>query len=145
MYSVNTERKLKGKMDEISIIDGFLMGGSNKTYKIQGSSIRSIKVVNTSLASSMVTDLVMKKYHTLIAYLTELLIDDDDSGDSMREALNQIEKFRLEIKNKYRDFLKKKELELMSKQLLLLQKEATERYMEIRNSFIKMNEEKRSK
>ena len=72
-------------------------------------------------------------------------MDDDDSGDSIREALNQIEKFKQEIKNKYRDYLKKKDLELMSKQLYLLQKEATERYMEIRNSFIKMNEEKRSK
>ena len=145
MYSVHSEVKVKGKMDDVELSEGFLMGGSHRVFKIQGSNIKSIKVIGSSLASPMVTSIVMKKYHTLIAYLTELLTDDDDSGDSMREALNQIEKFRLEIKNKYRDFLKKKELELMSKQLMILQKEAQERYMEIRNSFIKVEENKRSK
>ena len=145
MYSVHNEVKVKGKMDDVELSDGFLMGGKNKVFKIQGSNIKSIKVIGSSLASPMVTAIVMKKYHTLIAYLTDLLTDDDDSGESMREALNHIEKFRLEIKNKYRDFLKKKELELMSKQLMILQKEANERYMEIRNSFIKMEENKRSK
>ena len=74
-----------------------------------------------------------------------MLTDDDDSGDSIREALNQIEKFRLEVKNKYRDYLKKKEMELMSTQLMILQKEAMERYMEIRNSFVRREENKRSK
>ncbi len=145
MYSVNSDKNMKGRLDNVLILDGFPMGSANRVYQIQGSPIRCIKVIGRPLASPMVTDLVMKKYRRLIAYLTELLIDDDDSGDSVREALNQIEKFKQEIKNKYRDYLKKKDLELMSKQLYLLQKEATERYMEIRNSFIKMNEEKRSK
>ncbi len=145
MYSVNSDKNMKGRLDNVLILDGFPMGSANRVYQIQGSPIRCIKVIGRPLASPMVTDLVMKKYRKLIAYLTELLIDDDDSGDSVREALNQIEKFKQEIKNKYRDYLKKKDLELMSKQLYLLQKEATERYMEIRNSFIKMNEEKRSK
>ena len=49
----------------------------------------------------------MKKYDKLIKYLTELLVSADDTGDAMREALNQIEKFRLEIKIKYRKFLKR--------------------------------------
>ena len=41
------------------------------------------------------------------------LIDnsDDESGDNYREALNQIERFRRMIKNKYRDFLIQEEIE----------------------------------
>ena len=38
-----------------------------------------------------------------IKLLTDLLVEDDDSGDSYREALNQIERFRMMIKNKYRN------------------------------------------
>ena len=145
MYSVCSKVKMKGRMEDAFDYEGFPMGGSNKTYKIQGSTIRSIRVSSPKLASPMVTDLVLKKYHKLIALLTELLVDDDDSGDSIREALNHIEKFRLEIKNKYRDYLKRKELEMMSKQLLLLQKEASMRYIELRNSYLHSKEDKRSK
>ena len=77
---------------------------------------------------------------TGIAILTELLISDDDSGESFREALNQIERFKVEIKSRYREYLKQKELEFMSKQLKALQKEATMRLYEL-NTFY----EKRSK
>ena len=145
MYSVHSEVKLKGVMDEILIHKSFMMGSSNKVHKIAGCNIKSIQVTGVSLASPMVTSIVMKKYHKLIDLLTQLLTDDDDTGDSIREALNQIEKFRQEIKNKYRDFLKKKELELMSKQLLILQKEATKRYLELHQSFIRKQENNRSK
>lgn len=145
MYSVHSEKKVKGKMEDIVIRSSFPMGNSKRVYKIGGCDIRSIQITGSFLASPMALDLVQKKYQKLINRLTELLTDDDDSGDSVREALNQIEKFRLEVKNKYRDFLKKKEMKLMATQLLLLQKEAMKRYLEIRNSFIKKEENKRSK
>ena len=78
---------------------------------------------------------------------TELLVDDDESGDTFREALNHIEKFRLEIKIKYRNYLKQKELEMMSKQLTQLQKVANERLLEIHNSYLESldNENRRSR
>ena len=71
--------------------------------------------------------------------LTNLLIDDDDSGDSLRVALNQIERFRIMIKNKYRNFLTKEEIETMSKQLVLLQKEAKKRLMDIQENYEILN------
>ena len=63
----------------------------------------------------------------------------------MREALNQIEKFKLIIKNKYREFLNKKELELMSKQLVKLQKAANQRLLEKHESYMERLNNKRSK
>ena len=132
MYSVHDEVKIKGKMEELIIHSGFPMGSSRKTFKIQGCDIKDINVMGSAFAIPMATDLVHKKYLKLIDLLTDLLTDDDDSGESVRQALNHIEKFRLEIKNKYRDFLKKKELEMMSAQLMVLQKEAMERYLMIR-------------
>ena len=148
MYSVDNKKKNKNKLvdkTEIIELDGFMMGYKNKVYKIDGNNVRDIKVVDTKLASSLVNKQVSKKYEKLISYLTELLIDDDDSGDSLREALNQIEKFRQEVKNKYRKFLKQKELEMMSKKLVLLQKEANRRLLEIQESYKYENENRRSK
>ena len=149
MYSVDSKKKNKSKLvdkTELIELDGFMMGSKNKTFKIDGNEVRDIKVVDTKLASALVSKQVSKKYEKLIDYLTELLVDDDDSGDSYREALNQIEKFRQEIKNKYRKYLKQKELEAMSKKLVVLQKEATKKLYEIRDNYYKyQNENRRSK
>ena len=148
MYSIDNKTKNKNKLiDKTELVesDGFMMGARNKVYKINGNSVRDIKVIDTNLAGSLVKHQVTKKYEKLIICLTELLVDDDDSGDSYREALNQIERFRQEIKNKYRKFLKQKELEVMSKKLVVLQKEANKRLLEIQLSYKYENENRRSK
>ena len=147
MYSVDNKKNKYKMLDKTDIlnIEGFIMGSKNKVFKIEGESIKDIRVVDKNLASALVTNQVLKKYKRLINSLTDLLSSDDDSGESCREALNQIEKFRVEIKNKYRKFLKQKELETMSKQLLILQKEANNRLLEFNNYLKYQNENRRSK
>ena len=150
MYSVDNKKyKNKNKLidkTELIELEGFMMGSKNKVFTIENIEVKNIRVVDTKLASGLVNKQVLKKYNKLISYLTELLISDDDSGDTCREALNQIEKFRQEIKNKYRKYLKQKELEMMSKQLIALQKEANNRLIEINEFLYKyQNESKRSK
>ena len=117
----------------------------NKVFNIGDYKVFNIVIYSKILGEKVVSSKVMKKYDILIKYLTELLVSDDDTGDAMREALNQIEKFRLEIKIKYRKILKKKELELMSKQLVKLQKIANERLIEIHNSYLELLNNKISK
>ena len=137
MYTINNSKKEKITLkEELINIDGFLMASKRKVFKINGAEIREIKVVNKKLANPLVYKKVLQKYNTLISLLTDLLVSDDDSGDSYREALNQIEKFRMEIKNKYRRYLKKNELEKMSKQLMTLKKEATKKIIELQNSYL---------
>ena len=137
MYTINNSKKEKITIkEELINIDGFLMASKRKTFKINGAEIREIKVVNKKFANPLVYKKVLQKYNTLINILTDLLVSDDDSGDSYREALNQIEKFRIEIKNKYRKYLKKNELEKMSKQLMTLKKEANKKIVELHNSYM---------
>ena len=147
MYSVKT-KKIKSKKNEkydFSILEGFDMASKNKVFKIDNTSVRGIRIVNKKLATPLVSKKVFKMYDKLIEYLTEVIIDDDDDGDVYREALNQIEKFRLQIKNKYRKFLKQKELEKMSKQLVILQKELLKKESIIRESYLNINQNNRSK
>ena len=147
MYFLET-KKIKSKKNEkydFSILEGFLMASKNKVFKIDNTSVRDIRIVNKRLANPLVSKKVFEKYNKLIEYLTEVIIDDDDDGDTYREALNQIEKFRLQIKNKYRKFLKQKELEKMSKQLVVLQKELLKKESIIRESYLNINQNNRSK
>ena len=148
MYSINYDVINTGYLLEMNYVDnGFVLGSRNKIFSIAGTAVKNIIIYTKHLASVLVTEKVMSKFQKLIVLLTELLVDDDDSGDTFREALNHIEKFRLEIKNKYRNYLKQKELEMMSKQLTQLQKVANERLLEIHNSYLESlnNENKRSK
>ena len=146
MYSVIKEKR-KGKVVSKQVFNefsGFVMT-SRKGFLIGNIKVKDLEIMNKKLANGVVTKQVLKKYNRLISLLTELLISDDESGDTFREALNQIEKFRLEVKNKYREFLKKKELEMMSKQLLLLKKEADKRLFEIQDAYLTMKTSGKSK
>ena len=139
MYTINSKSNKKKSItirEELINIDGFLMASKRKVFKINGAEIRDIKVVDKKFANPLVYKKVYQKYKNLINFLTDLLVSDDDSGDSYREALNQIEKFRIEIKNKYRKYLKKNELEKMSKQLMTLKKEANNKIIELQNSYL---------
>ena len=135
MYSVCL-KKMSNKDVEIDQLNGFLMASRGKGFNINGDLIRNINVIDKKLAYGVVSKKALSKYYKLISLLTELLISDDDSGETFREALNHIEKFRLEVKIKYREYLKRKEIEMMSKQLAMLKEEANRRLLEINDSYI---------
>ena len=145
MYSISKKKVVKKKwkyqdFDQIKNLDGFLMPSRGNKFRIHEMVVKDILVVDVMLAKGLVRDYVDKKYKKLIAELTELLISDDDTGEPFRIALNRIEKFRQEIKNKYRIYLEKKELEIMAKQLSTLQKQAKLEFAELQNSLMITNE-----
>ena len=136
MYRVNNKKAKKGKMTtKINIInlDGYVMHTKNKYFIIEGEKVTDIKVINKTLINSVVTEIVEKKFKKLIEEITELFISEDDSEGSMNEVLNRIEKFRQEIKNRYRAYLKEEELKTMGNRLKKLQKEAKRRQEELIN------------
>lgn len=137
MYRVNNKKIKKGKMTtKINIInlDGYVMHTKNKYFIIEGEKVTDIKVINKTLINGVVTEIVEKKFKKLIKELTELFInEDDDTEGSMNEVLNRIEKFRQEIKNKYRAYLKEEDLKLMGNRLKKLQREANKKKEELIN------------
>lgn len=145
MYSISRKKVVKKKwkfkdFESLFNLDGFLMPSSRNGFNICNQKITYINVVDIELAKPIVRKFVSTKYKKLIKTLTELLISDDDSGDTFRLALDKIEKFRMEVKNKYRRFLEQKELEIMAKQLSALQKQAKLEFAELQNNLLSMNE-----
>lgn len=125
-------------------LDGIYFGMRNRSYKINNQFITNIVIYNKRFAYPFAKKQVDNKYKKLMLILPELLICDDEDGESLREALNHIERFRQIIKNRYRDYLKQKDLEIMSKQLTLLQKEAKNRFIELQNYKMMNNSNTRS-
>lgn len=128
------KKKKKLEMESIHLLEGIVFGMRGKKYKIKDDYVHNLVIYNRKLAHPIAWKQVEKKYQKLIETIPDLLVSDDDSGESIREALNQIEKFRQIIKNKYRAYLKREELEKMAKSLLILQKNAQDRLMEIYRS-----------
>lgn len=126
-----TKRKKKKKVESFHLGEGILFGVRGKKYKISDDYVCNLMIYHKKLGHPIAWKQVEKKYQKLIATIPDLLVSDDESGESIREALNQIEKFRQIIKNKYRSYLKKQELEKMASSLLILQKNAQDRLMEI--------------
>lgn len=131
-------KRTKYELLYLDNIVGFSMP-KRKSFSVLDISIDNINLYNKYLSHHFVIKKVNKVYNKLLLLLTELLVTDDESGDTYREALNQIERFRLQIKNKYRMFLKKKELEEMSKQLKLLQMEAKNKMISVNMSYQNLN------
>ena len=139
MYTLSKKKRRKKfyiNGEELINISHFDMK-SHKSFSIDGITVSMIRIYSFDFAHPLVSKSVKIRFKKLLDLLTELLISDDDSGDTFREALNQIEKFRLIIKNKYRDFLNNKELSEMSNKLKLLRKNAEEKLIEINNSLMK--------
>lgn len=133
MYFLN-RKKMKDIVDDL-YLSGVLFGIENRSYKIGTVVIKNLEIYDKKLAHPIAVIQVKKKYENLMKILPDLLISDDDSGESIRHALNEIERFRQIIKNKYREYLKEKDLKLMSSQLKVLQHEAKSKYLEIQNSY----------
>ena len=120
--------------DCLKDLSGFVMN-KNKAYIIEGTEILNITIISRELAKPLVIDTLNRKYSTLIKKVTYLLMEDEDSGESCREALNQIERFKVIIKNKYMEYLDKEILREVARQLTLLQKEANNRLLEIQEYY----------
>ena len=76
------------------------------------------KMVNALLRKKF-----LKKYKLLIQQLYFYLSTDDDSGTAIQEALSEIQKFREELRNKYRKILKEKEINRLEKELQVMEQE----------------------
>ena len=140
MYIVKESYKMYEIVNNYDGFEGFMLAKSGHVFKIKGQRIINIKIINKDLAAPLVKKVIFNKYRNLVKILTELLTTDDDTGTTLIEALNRIEKFRQEVKNKYRVYLEQKELEYMAKQLRNIQNEAKRRYLELTNDYYYKNE-----
>ena len=115
-----------------------------KTVTIQNMPISSVIIYSKEFAHPLVLQRLYPRYKKLIQFLTAILLSEEESGESYREALNQIERFRIILHNRYRFFLEEKEFEQMANQLSVLKKECMKRQMEL-NDYYRGLESKRSK
>ena len=103
-------------------------------------------IYNLDIQKIFITNKVYHKYLKLLKLVNFYLTSDDDTGTAYSEALNEMEKFRQLVKNKYRAYLLEETLKEMSLELTKKVKDAKRRliYVETR-TYDYTNENKHSK
>ena len=91
-------------------------------------------IINPSLIEKLVDKKLKKKFDKLISLITVVCEDNDQSGSGYMLALNETEKFRLELISKYKQHLEIEKYELLLKKTAILEDELKLRLQVIVNT-----------
>ena len=115
---------------EYNNFTGFNMTSKNKNIKLKDAiNVNKMIIINPSF----VEKLVNKKINTRMKKLIDILAsiyenpDDEDPAGSLMMALNEVERFKREMINKYMEYMTKKQQRLLEKKIQILEQEVTMR------------------
>ena len=80
-------------------------------------------IMNPSFIEKVLKRKIKHRLDLYIKFLISLLEDETSDPTSLRHALNDLEKYRRTIINKYRNYLDKKYVELLLKKIEVLERE----------------------
>jgi len=112
---------------QISLLDcekiiGFELTKERKKT-IKGVTVNKLLIVNKKFIETVVEKKVSKKVKSLLELLATICESDDETGNSMNLALNEVERFKKIIQNEYSLYMQKKQLEILSKKVNLIENE----------------------
>lgn len=106
----------------------------NPNLKFQDAiNVNRMILINPSLIEKMVDKKIKRRFDYLINLLSIVYENDDESGDGLQLALDEAEKFRNELCNKYKQYLKEEKFELLLKKIAILEDELYLRMQYIMN------------
>lgn len=120
----------------------------NPNLKFQDAiNVNRMILINPSLIEKMVDKKIKRRFDYLINLLSIVYENDDESGDGLQLALDEAEKFRNELCNKYKQYLKEEKFELLLKKIAILEDELYLRmqYIMNREYFAEYEEKKEGK
>lgn len=112
---------------EYDKLKGFSMTPKNKNIKLKDAiNVNKMIIINPDFIEKLIT----KKINTKIKKLIDLIAnvyetDEDDPAGALMIALNEVEKFKREIMNKYLDYMTKEQLKLLEQKIKILENEVT--------------------
>lgn len=126
---------------EYSQLKGFNMTSKNKNLKLKDAiNVNKMVIINQSFIEKIVDKKVNNKLKKLINLICNIYESDDDPAGSLMLSLNEVEKFKREMINRYIEYMTKEQLKSLNNKLKLLEKDVTirayvlnEKQMEMEN------------
>lgn len=103
---------------------------SSKTPIKDGVSVKRINLIDENFINKMINKRINKRFKNLLEFIANICENDDDPSSGLKFALDETEKFKREMLNKYARLLNKKEKELIEKKIDLIEKDVKKRLLE---------------
>jgi len=110
---------------EYDKLDGFNMTPKNKNIKLKDAiNVNKMVIINPSFIEKLINKKINTKIRKLIDLLANIYdIDDEDPSGALMEALNEVEKFKREMINKYLNYMTKEQVDVLEKKVQILESE----------------------
>ena len=124
------------KYFEYDKVKGYNIKPKNSVKFEDAINVDRMILINPSLIEKMVDKKVKRKFNYLINMMSIVCDADDENGDGLELALNEAEKFRNELCNKYRKYIADEKFELLEKKIAILEDE-----LRLRLKYLFLNKE----
>ena len=121
--------KEKGSKDikyfDYDKLEGYNLTTKKNVHFSDAIDINRVIIINPSFIDKIATKKINAKFNKLINMMQIVceVGDDDESGEGYRIALDEAEKLKMELWNKYKKFISDEKLELMIKKIEILEDE----------------------
>ncbi len=132
------------KYFEYDKISGYNIKPNPKLKFQDAINVNRMILINPSLIEKMVDKKIKRRFDYLINLLSIIYENGDDSGDGLELALNEAEKFRNELCNKYKQYINEEKYELLLKKIAILEDELYLRMQYIMNKDLFMEPEEKT-
>ena len=137
----------KGNNHEIIYIDynslkGFDFEPKNNV-KYDGIVVNKMVIVKPSMIEKILKRKIKRKLDLYLKLIIKYIeSDDSDNGDTLREALNDLSKYKNIINYKYKKYLDEKYLKILLKKISILEYELNSKLMNLKNIDYNYEDEK---
>lgn len=128
----------KGNDREIVCMDINKLKGFNflpkNNVKYDGIVVNKMVIIKPSMIEKVLRKKIKRKLDLYLKLIIKFIESDDSSnGDALREALNDLTRYKSIIKNKYQKYLDEKYLNILLKKISILEYELNSKFVNIDN------------
>ena len=129
---------------EYDKLAGFNMTSKNKNIKLKDAiNVNKMIIINPSFIEKLINKKINLKIKKLIDLLANIYNDgdDEDPAGTLMIALNEVERFKRQMINKYEEYMTKEQIKLLEKKIAILEQQVTMQAYYINENRTRIEEE----
>lgn len=120
-------------------LDGFEFTPKH-TNEYMGMEVNKMVVINPSFVEKVLKKKIKRKLDLYLQFIVSVIDDEDTDPSNLRYVLDDLERYRRTIINKYQRYLEEKYINLLLKKIDLLQNEIKTKLLYMKEPIIKEEE-----